>query len=279
MSRKWCLLVALRGKSQESAPSLNVGMTITRPHVERETSRRLRRLYLHLGEDIRRLRLDAGLTLTELGAVVGVHRSHLARIEDGHAAPSLRVLASIGVALGADLAVRYFAGVGPRLVDRFQALMIESLVRSLHPRWTVRLELPVIHPVRGVIDAALIHRVWPLAIASEVQSELRRLEQQIRWNNEKADGLAARLAEEASPAPGPAVSRLLVLRSTISTREIATRYEATLAAAYPARAAAVYEALTTDSAPWPGAGIAWMRVEGGQAILLRRPPRGVRLGR
>lgn len=135
------------------------------------------------------------------------------------------------------------------------------------------------HPVRGVIDAALIDRVSPVAIASEVQSELRRLEQQVRWNNEKADGLAARLADEAAPAPGPAVSRLLVLRSTISTREIATRYEATLAAAYPARADDVYRALTTEAAPWPGAGIAWMRIEGGQAILLRHPPRGVRFGR
>lgn len=254
-------------------------MPITRAHVEREATRRLRRLHLHLGEDIRRLRLDAGLTLTDLGAVVGVHRSHLARIEDGHAAPSLNVLAAIGVALGADLGVRYFAGVGPRLVDRFQALMVDTLVRSLHPRWTVRLELPVMHPVRGVIDAALIDRVSPVAIASEVQSELRRLEQQVRWNNEKADGLAARLADEAAPAPGPAVSRLLVLRSTISTREIATRYEATLAAAYPARADDVYRALATEAAPWPGAGIAWMRIEGGQAILLRHPPRGVRLGR
>lgn len=269
----------VRDNSQESAPSLNGGMTITQAHVEREASRRLRRLYLHMGENIRRLRLDAGLTLTELGAVVGVHRSHLARIEDGHAAPSLHVLAAIGVALGADLGIRYFAGVGPRLVDRFQALMVETLVRSLHPRWTVRLELPVIHPVRGVIDAALIDRVSPIAIASEVQSELRRLEQQVRWNNEKADGLAARLAEEAAPGPGPAVSRLLVLRSTTSTREIAARYEATLGAAYPARTEDVYKALTTEPTPWPGAGIAWMRVEGGQAVLLRHPPRGVRLGR
>ena len=254
-------------------------MTITRAHVERETTRRLRRLRLHLGEEIRSLRLDAGLTLTDLGGVVGVHRSHLARIEDGRAAPSLSVLTAIGVALGADFSVRYFAGAGPRLIDRFQALMVETLVRSLHPRWTVRLEVPVSHPARAVIDAALIDRLSPIAIASEVQSELRRLEQQVRWNNEKADGLAARLAGEAAPGPGPAVSRLLVLRSTTSNREIASRYESTLAAAYPARAVDVVRALTTASAPWPGAGIAWMRLEGSQAILLARPPRGVRLGR
>jgi len=254
-------------------------MPITPAYVQRETNRRIRRLHIHVGDEIRRLRLDGGLTLTELGAVVGVHRSHLARIEDGVAAPSVQVLTSIGVALGADLGVRFFAGAGPRLVDRFQAPMVEALVRSLHPRWAVRLEVPVTHPVRGVVDAALVDRVSPMAIASEVQSELRRIEQQVRWNNEKAEGLAARLADEAAPGPGPHVSRLLVIRSTTSTREIANRYESTLAAAYPARAEDVVRALTTAASPWPGAGIVWMRLDSGEAVLLRHPPRGVRLGR
>jgi hypothetical protein len=157
--------------------------------------------------------------------------------------------------------------------------MVECVIRSLHPRWIVRLEVPVTHPARGIVDAALIDRASPIAIASEVQSELRRLEQQVRWNNEKADGLAARLAEEAAPAPGPTVSRLLILRSTTSTREIARRYEATLAAAYPARAEDVFRALTTPSAPWPGAGIIWMRLDSRGAALLSHPPREVRLGR
>jgi hypothetical protein len=143
----------------------------------------------------------------------------------------------------------------------------------------VRLEVPVTHPARAVVDAALIDQVSSLAIASEVQSELRRLEQQVRWNNEKADGLAVRLAKEAAPGPGPAVSCLLVLRSTTSNREIANRYQATLAAAYPARVEDVIRALTSASAPWPGAGIVWMRIDGGEAVLLGHPPRGVRLGR
>jgi transcriptional regulator with XRE-family HTH domain len=254
-------------------------MNMTRPYVDRETTRRIRRLRLQLGEELRHLRLDAGLTLTDLGAVVGVHRSHLGRIEAGDAAPSLEVLTAVGIALGADLGVRYFSGVGPRLVDRFQALMIEELIRFLHARWIVRLELAVTHPARGVVDAALIDRLSPIAIASEVHSELRRLEQQIRWNNEKADGLVDRLAQEAAPAPGPAVSRLLVLRSTTSTREVARRYEGTLSAAYPARSDDVIRALTTAAAPWPGAGIVWMRVDGGKAEVLDHPPRGVRLGR
>ena len=55
--------------------------------------------------------------------------------------------------------------------------------------------------------------------------------------------------------------------------------EATLAAEYPAAVAAVYAALTTADAPWPGSGILWASVEGGRARILDRPPRGVALGR
>lgn len=186
---------------------------------------------------------------------------------------------AVSVALGAELGVRFFPGSGPRLVDRFQAPMIETFVRCLDPRWSVRLEVPVTVPARGVVDAALVDRSSPMAAATEFQSELRRIEQQVRWNAQKADGLANRLAEEASPRPGPVVSRLLVLRSTTATREIARRYEATLSAAYPARTDDVLRALTTPSGPWPGHGIVWMRVEGGAATLLHGPPRGVRLGR
>lgn len=254
-------------------------MAITQAAVRRETDRRMRRFRLRVGEEIRRLRLDAGLTLTELSGVVGIDRSHLTRIEVGVASPSLDALVAIGVALGADLSLRYFAGAGPRLVDRFQGPMVECFLRRLDPRWSVRLEVPVRTPARGVVDAALIDRVSPTAVAAEFQSELRRVEQQLRWNAEKVEGLADRLAEDRSGGPTLVVSRLLVLRSTSTTREIARRYEATLRAAYPAKAREVIEALTTPSCPWPGPGIAWMRVEGGVATLLDGPPRGVRLGR
>lgn len=254
-------------------------MAITQASIRRDSERRMRRLRLYVGEEIRRLRLDASLTLTDLGTATGIDRSHLARIEAGVATPSLEALVAIGVALGADLSLRYFAGAGPRLVDRFQAPMVEAFLQRLDPRWAVRLEVPVLAPARGIVDAALIEKASAVAIASEFQSEFRRVEQQIRWNAEKADGLANKLAEESASGSAPVVSRLLVLRSTTTTREIARSYEATLRAAYPARTADVVAALTTPTCPWPGPGIAWMRVDGGAAVLLDGPPRGVRLGR
>lgn len=254
-------------------------MRVTRTYVRLETDRRIRRLGPQIGDEIRLMRLGGGLTLTSLSEVVGVHRSHLARIEAGTVIPSFAVLVAIGVALGADMNLRYFPGVGPRLVDRFQAAMVESFLRSLHRRWTVRLEVPILRPARGVIDAALLDTLTPIAIVSEAQSELRRLEQLIRWIEEKAAGFGDLLAHEAAPGPAPKVSRLLILRSTMATRALAREYRSTLATAFPARTVDVHAALTTSSAAWPGAGIVWMTVAAGTATLLAHPPRGVDLGR
>jgi transcriptional regulator with XRE-family HTH domain len=254
-------------------------MTVSRTEVERETARRLRRLGLQNGEEIRRLRTESGISLATLGATTGVSKSHLARIEASQVRPSLEVLTSIGVALGADLNIRFYPGSGPRLHDRFQAPMVEALIRALDPRWHVSLEVPVLRPVRGVIDLVLNDRSGTVTVAGEVYSELRRLEQQVRWSAEKADGLGIRLLEEDPESSSGTVSRLLVLRSTSATRDIARQYERTLAAAYPARVRDVVAALTTSTVGWPGSGIAWMHLHGSKATLMDFPPRFVSLGR
>lgn len=155
--------------------------------------------------------------------------------------------------------------------------MIEGLLRMLDARWVAKPEVPVLQPARGVIDLVLDDQASPTTVASESQSEFRRLEEQVRWSTEKAEGLAARLAREGQDER--VVSRLLLLRSTATTREVARRFEATLAAAYPARAADVYESLTTPRAPWPGAGILWIRLDRSETTVLDTPPRGVRVGR
>ena len=232
---------------------------------------------MRIGDDLRRLRLDAGVSLRELSAVTGIHPSHLARIETAAVHPSLEALSKVSVALGADLSIRFFAGTGPRLQDRFQAPMVEALLRALDPRWVPTPEVPVVTPARGVIDLVLDDLASPTTIASESQSEVRRLEQLVRWCADKSDGLAERLAREGRG--DRAVSRLLLLRSTDATREIARRFEATLAAAYPARAVDVYAALTTPTASWPGPGVLWVRLEDSHSTVLAGPPRGVALGR
>lgn len=222
------------------------------------------------------MRLDASVSMRALAAVTGVHPSTISRVEAGLIQPSLDLLIGIGIALGADLSLKYFEGAGPRLHDRFQAPMVEGFLRALDPRWTVELEVPISHPRRGIVDIVLNDRGGPVDVAGEAYSDLRRLEQQIRWSAEKADGLRERLALDGTPHD---VSRLLILRSTTTTRALASQFEATLAAAYPARTRDVIEALTTPDAPWPGSGLVWMHVHGRTATLMRYPPPGVRLGR
>jgi hypothetical protein len=170
---------------------------------------------------------------------------------------------------------------GPTIRDRHQSAMVEALLRSLHPRWRASPEVPVFRPARGVIDVVLDDSVSPLAVASEHQSELRRLEQQVRWHREKELSLPSAklwqfLQRDGDPPP---TSRLLVLRSTRATRALADAYVQTLNATYPAQARDVLAALTTAHAPWPGPGIIWMHADGGRAELLDGPPRGVQLGR
>lgn len=245
--------------------------------LQREAGWRAVEIRRAVGRSIRQLREDAGLSLSAVASAAGIDRTFLRRIELGERGASVRTLATIMAVLGADLSIKGFPATGPRIHDRFQAPMVEGLLRVLHRRWVGTPEVPVLRPARGVIDLVIADPTEPVVVGAEFQSELRRLEQQIRWHREKESSLPsselwARADREAR------TSRLLVLRSTAATRELARTYAATLSAAYPARTLDVIAALTGPGR-WPGPGIAWMRVEGGRADLLDGPPRGVGLGR
>jgi transcriptional regulator with XRE-family HTH domain len=208
-----------------------------RPGVERVYKHKLRVARQGLGRDLLRIRTDAAATHGQVAALAGIDRSHYSRIEAGTANPSLETLTAIATALGADVSVRIYPGTGPRLTDRHQARMIEAILRSLGADWRPHVEVPVSRPVRGVIDAVLERPAERpaerLLVATEAYSELRRLEQQIRWSADKAASLGS--SDLVGPGPAFAVSRLLVLRSTAATRELARQFESTMRAAYPAR--------------------------------------------
>jgi hypothetical protein len=149
--------------------------------------------------------------------------------------------------------------------------MIEALIRETGPAWRAQPEVAV-PAARGVIDVVLRRALDVRVVACECHSELRRLEIVLRRLSEKADALGGQLDQVQG------ASRLLLVRSTQATRAVAKAYEATLAAAFPARTAEAIEALRGE-APWPGPAIAWVRVDGGRAEILGGPPRGVRVGR
>ena len=191
-------------------------------------------------------------------------QGHLSEIEAGDVEASVTVLAQIARVLGGRLRLRIEPGGGPLLRDHLQAAMLEALLPLLDPRWARFLEVPVHRPVRGVIDLVLADQTANLLVATEIHSQIRRLEQQLRWANEKAAALANELdiAPHGAASP-PTISRLLVLRSTAATRAIARTYGQILTAAYPADAREFGAALTGNS-PWPAPGIVWMDVEHGR---------------
>jgi transcriptional regulator with XRE-family HTH domain len=228
--------------------------------------------------DLERLRMDAGVSLRQLAIAAGVDDGYLTRVIAGTRQPSVAVLVALTRALGADLSIRAFPTTGPNIRDRLQAPIVEELVRIAHRSWGRSVEVPVIRPARGFIDLVL-NRSMPMdVVATEVHSRLHRLEQTIRWSQDKARSLPSSDLWRTIEGD-PTTHRLLVLRSTADTREIARRFEVTLRTAYPARTADVYRALTEPATPWPDHGILWADVRGDSVRILDRPPRGVDLGR
>jgi transcriptional regulator with XRE-family HTH domain len=238
--------------------------------MQREVKARLDKLARRVGEDLARARADSGATMTAVADIAGVHRAQIGRIERAEQHPSLETLVACATALGAEVSIRIYTGTGPRLTDRHQARMVECVLRELHPTWRARLEVPVPWPIRGVADAVFARHDAALRVIAEFQSTLPRIEQQLRWLAEKADAIGQ--------TDGGAVSRLLVLRSTEATREIARRFESTLRTAYPARTRDAVDSLRSG-APWPGDALIWMRIDGGTVSMLDGPPRGVAVGR
>jgi transcriptional regulator with XRE-family HTH domain len=253
----------------------HVPATRTSASVERRSAE-LRRA---LGHDIAGLRRDSGISQRRLARAVGISQAFLWDIEAGRTEPSSAVVIAIADALGASPSWRIYPGTGPRIRDHLQAAITNELVRIAHARWRKFPEVPVYRPDRGVIDVVLHEPDEHLLVATEVESDLRRLEQEIRWANQKA--LALRSADVyafAATHQEPSISRLLVVRVSASTLAVAREYEHLLAAAYPASTAAAFEALV-GTAVWPGAAILWADVSAGRARIRSSPPRGVEVGR
>src|SRR4029079_732396 len=97
-------------------------------------------------------------------------------VEAGVISLRLETYARIAAALGADLAARVYPQTGPRIRDRHQVRMAEVGIGSLHPRWRVTPEGAVRRPVRGWIDLVLHDAAANLVVASELESELHRVE-------------------------------------------------------------------------------------------------------
>jgi transcriptional regulator with XRE-family HTH domain len=220
-----------------------------------------------LAQDLRRMREDAGCTRVAIAALAGVDPSLITRLETRDVDPTLETYARVAAAVGANLTARVYPDTGPSVRDRHQLRTTECLIGSLHPRWRATPEAAVRRPVRGWVDVALHDSAAALVVATEIESLLRRLEQLLRWSQEKAEALPSSPAWASWSATGrPAISRLLVVRWTRTNREIARDARRLLAAAYPADPRDALDALTGMTA-WTGPALLWARLDGPAATL------------
>ena len=221
------------------------------------------------------------MTRAAIAEIAGIDASYLGDIENGEAKASVEMLFRVATSLDADLGLRVFPNTGPRIRDRFQAPMLESLLALVGRGWDRYPEVVVSRPVRGVIDLVLAARAVRQVVSVEIHSDLRRVEQQLRWAAEKSEALpSSAIWPTIAPSdPVTPSSRLLVLRSTARTRSLVRQFASTFDAAYPANPVDVLAALENPAMPWPGNGLLWARVEGGVATILRGAPRGVPRGR
>lgn len=234
------------------------GMRQPQTRPVRVASERARR---SIGSDIERLRLDSGLSRRALAAASGVPDSFLGRVEAGTSAGSLETYLRVAVALGADLSIRLYPNTGPAIRDRHQAGILAALLGQLHPRWIRFAEVAVRRPSRGWIDVALLDERAGVLVAVEIQSELRRLEQLIRWSDEKAVSLPSWEGWGRLASGSPTISKLLVIRETRTTRAVARENRRQLAVAYPADPRDALESICATAA-WPGAAVLWARGRG-----------------
>lgn len=208
------------------------------------------------------MREDAGLTRATVGRLAGIHPSAIGRIEDGSINPSLETVMRVAAALGGDLHARVYPGTGPTVRDRHQVRIAELLGSEVHARWAKAREVAVRRPVRGFIDVVLADPLEPVVVASELESDLRRIEQLLRWSQEKAASLpSADLWPSWAVASASDVSRLLVVRHTRANRETAAAARRQLRDAFPADPEDALAALR-GTARWPGPAMLWARLDG-----------------
>ena len=219
-----------------------------------------------LAEHLRRLADDAGVTVAALATASELAPSYVARILAGVTRPTVQTYVRLGAVLGADFSAKFYPTTGPQVRDRHQGRILEVILEERHARWDPFTEVRVHKPDRGWIDLALHERREHVIVASEIQSELNRVEQLVRWQQAKAASLPSWEGwQQLGDAPG--ISNLLVIRRTKATRAIAAEFERQLRVAYPAHPDDALAALRgTSSRPGPAMG--WAVIEGARTRLV-----------
>ena len=151
----------------------------------------------------------AGLTQRELAGRLAVSQTTISRLFNGSATLHIDTADAIARACGHRLLIQLLSGDGLQLRDSGQLRMAHAIERSAHPRWQLRLEVPVASsPDKRAVDLVLIGPEEVVAI--EIERWLRDLQAQLRAAKLKRVALAERM--------GARVSLVLAVPDTIAAR-------------------------------------------------------------
>ncbi|HJP89817.1 MAG TPA: helix-turn-helix transcriptional regulator [Candidatus Limnocylindrales bacterium] len=228
---------------------------MTTAGFERQVVRLEKQLRVAFGQDLLRLRLDAGITRRDLARAAGINDSYLGKIQAGEARPSSEVSVRLGLSLGTDLSHRLYPRAGPSIRDRHQAPIEEGLLGILHPGWQRFAEIAVHRPARGWIDLGLHAPAEAVFVAGEIQSELNRIEQLFRWSETKAESVPS-WDRFGQLGPTPTVCRLPIIRDTRTNRATANEYRRLFHTTYPANPFVALDSLV-GTGRWPGTTVLW----------------------
>jgi transcriptional regulator with XRE-family HTH domain len=216
-----------------------------------EGDRQLRRTCFGFGEELRSIRLRAGVSQAAVARAIGVSRSVICEIEAGNTSPSLVIRSRVAAALGAGIRLAIYGGDSPQIRDATQARLVEALLRIPGPAWKPTVEAAVPGPGRRSVDVRF-DRGRDVVLV-EVESRLRAMEEIVRE-------LHAKRAAVAAASGNKRVHVVLALPASRHHRAIVRALPGTIRAAFPVASATLRDALERGDGAWPGDGILWLPV-------------------
>lgn len=102
--------------------------------IQAEARRSEKELSRKLGLELRRLRLDAGLSQAKVAQAAGLSQPLMSMVENAKTDLNIPTLMAIAGALGASVSAGIFPGTGPAIRDHLQARMLEAFLTILHRR-------------------------------------------------------------------------------------------------------------------------------------------------
>lgn len=221
----------------------------------RDAERALRHESRRAADELRRMRLRAGVSQAAVAAAAGTTRSLVCRLEQGDPVVALRTRFRVAAVLGADLRLAAYEGSGALIRNSIQAAIVEELLRSRAPRWRPSVEAAVPGPGRRSVDLRLDGPTDTILI--EVETRVGSLEEIVRELHAKR-----RAFVDAAATGGRRVHVALALPVTRRHTTLVKAHPEIVRAAFPASSAAIRSALTSPSQLWPGDGLLWVRRPG-----------------